>query len=57
MSRSVSCKYKRKVIVDQRCDVTKRPDDVKFCNVSICSTFRWQAEEWSAVSKKAVQLK
>ena len=54
MSRKVSCKYKRKAIVDKLCDVTKRPDDVKRCNVSKCSTYQWHAEEWNPVSRKIV---
>ncbi|XP_078494159.1 A disintegrin and metalloproteinase with thrombospondin motifs 9 isoform X2 [Ciona intestinalis] len=48
--RRVNCRYKRKVIVDELCDVNSRPDDVTRCNVTDCPSHKWHAERWRPCS-------
>uniref|UniRef100_H2ZL21 Peptidase M12B domain-containing protein n=1 Tax=Ciona savignyi TaxID=51511 RepID=H2ZL21_CIOSA len=48
--RRVNCRYKRKVIVDELCDVSNRPDDVISCNVTRCPSYKWQVERWRPCS-------
>ncbi|CAK8698557.1 unnamed protein product [Clavelina lepadiformis] len=49
--RRISCRYKKKSIVDQLCDTNKRPNDVRSCNVTQCTSYQWEIGPWSTCSK------
>nr|CAB3220003.1 A disintegrin and metalloproteinase with thrombospondin motifs 9 [Phallusia mammillata] len=49
--RRVKCRYKRKTVNQQLCDVTKKPVDVIKCNVTECPTFKWKLEDWERCSR------